>query len=339
MYAFLKMKIQEISKITGISKRTIHYYIKEGLIHPSTDPHNGYYNFSKEDSQRLMLIHQYRNVGLPLSAIRSILTRPVTAGYYLNDYAERLRYGAVWLQASLDSINYILEKLPLNPDFDTLYHITNKANIPDKFPVASGHADSAYNAALVNRCLWSGFLGNEPMSEYQQFLWIKLNNLTMTGNEDYKLVNDYLKLLPPRQLDPLFFFHSQQYHQVAGLPDHELCSYADNMLISIHSLLRKEHLVLYWKRHYKVFFAPVTRIFASDISGIVAEMSSFFMSYRKNIHRICSHAYEKLHSPEGTPLLKEIECVLGNDFEIDNNFHGELAGMASLPELYQKITE
>lgn len=337
MYALRIMKIQDASEMTGFSKRTIHYYIKEGLICPSTDSKSGYYNFSEEDCRRLLLIRQYRNAGLPLSAIRSMLERPVTAGYYLNHYAEQLREGARWLQSTLDSISYILDQLPLNPDFSCLYEITQESGIPEKFPLESADSDNTYNAALVNRCLWSSFLENEPMDEYRQFLWAKLNRLTAVGNKDYQLLNDYLKMLPPQQLDQLFFFHSQQYSLVASLKKEEIPSYADSILDSIHGLLWKKSLISYWKKYYRIFFAPVTRIFASDLSRIVAEMSPFFMNYRENIHLVCALAYQKLHSEEGLALLEEIRHVLGDEFEIENNYHGELVSLATLPELYQKI--
>ena len=31
------MRMQEICKISGFTKRTIHYYIKEGLLSPASD--------------------------------------------------------------------------------------------------------------------------------------------------------------------------------------------------------------------------------------------------------------------------------------------------------------
>jgi DNA-binding transcriptional MerR regulator len=45
------MKLSDICRKTGISKRTIHYYIHEGLITPAIKESNGYYDFSEEDEK------------------------------------------------------------------------------------------------------------------------------------------------------------------------------------------------------------------------------------------------------------------------------------------------
>lgn len=329
------MKIQEAAKRTGFPKRTIHYYIKEGLIRPETDQKSGYYDFSEEDCQRLLLIRQYRNAGLSLSIIRPMLDRPVMAGYYLNLYAEQLRQGKAWLNKTLDSMNYILEALPLNPDFSALYEISQNAGIPDAFPIESSEPVSTYSAELVNRCVWSGFLGNEPLNEYQQFLWKKLHRMTEYGNQDYQLISNYLQSLSPGGLAELFCFYSHQYSQAAALKEEDLEAYADGILASIHEVLWKPGQVAYWKQYYHTFFAPITRIYASDISYLVAEMSPFFMDYRKNILQVCEIAYQKLHTVESA-LLDEMKHVLGDTIEIEGSNHGELVCLATLPELYQK---
>ena len=45
------MKLREISGKTGISKRNIHFYIKEGLLRPDVAPESGYYEFSEEEEK------------------------------------------------------------------------------------------------------------------------------------------------------------------------------------------------------------------------------------------------------------------------------------------------
>jgi DNA-binding transcriptional MerR regulator len=50
----IKMKLSDICRKTGISKRTIHYYIHEGLITPAIKESNGYYDFSEEDRKSVV---------------------------------------------------------------------------------------------------------------------------------------------------------------------------------------------------------------------------------------------------------------------------------------------
>ena len=54
------MRIQAFSKKTGVSRRTIHFYIQKGLLRPKTDESNGYYDFSPQDGQRLILLRLLR---------------------------------------------------------------------------------------------------------------------------------------------------------------------------------------------------------------------------------------------------------------------------------------
>ena len=84
------MRMQEICKISGFTKRNIHYYIKEGLLSPVSDVQNGYYDFSEEEVKRLSLIRLFRNAGLSISVIRSILNTPDSTGLYLNQHIKEL---------------------------------------------------------------------------------------------------------------------------------------------------------------------------------------------------------------------------------------------------------
>ena len=54
------MKLKEVCERTGITKRNIHYYVKEGLLVPRKELGNGYYEFSEEDCDRLLDIMNFR---------------------------------------------------------------------------------------------------------------------------------------------------------------------------------------------------------------------------------------------------------------------------------------
>ena len=41
------MRIQEVIKKTGLSRRTVYYYIDQKMISPVVDEHNGYHDFSR----------------------------------------------------------------------------------------------------------------------------------------------------------------------------------------------------------------------------------------------------------------------------------------------------
>ena len=68
-------QIGEASKITGISKDTLHFYIKSGLITPDhIDPQNHYSYFSRWNMYQLDIIATCRRLGIPLEKVKQILS-------------------------------------------------------------------------------------------------------------------------------------------------------------------------------------------------------------------------------------------------------------------------
>lgn len=70
------MKMKELSALTGISDRTIRYYIDDGLFIPEkyTENYEGRrsYDFSKNDVKRLNYIALLRKYGFPISEIKEL---------------------------------------------------------------------------------------------------------------------------------------------------------------------------------------------------------------------------------------------------------------------------
>ena len=77
------MRIQEVIEKTGLSRRTIHYYIDQKLIIPTVNEGNGYHDFTEEDVQKLFIIRKLRKAGLSLADIRAILRKPRTTPSFM----------------------------------------------------------------------------------------------------------------------------------------------------------------------------------------------------------------------------------------------------------------
>lgn len=68
-------RIGEVSKITGISKDTLHFYSKIGLLIPEyTDPENGYGYYSHRNLWQLDIIATCRKLSIPLETVKQILS-------------------------------------------------------------------------------------------------------------------------------------------------------------------------------------------------------------------------------------------------------------------------
>ena len=70
------LTVHEVSKLAGISVRTLHHYDKIGLLTPATRTDAGYRLYSEADLARLQQILLFRELEFPLDEIRGIIDNP-----------------------------------------------------------------------------------------------------------------------------------------------------------------------------------------------------------------------------------------------------------------------
>ena len=67
-------KIEEVSKLSGVSKRTLQYYDDEGIL-PVKRSKNNYRLYDDETMERLWEVLWYKEMGFDLKDIKLILER------------------------------------------------------------------------------------------------------------------------------------------------------------------------------------------------------------------------------------------------------------------------
>lgn len=114
------MRIQEVIKETGLSKRTIHYYIEEQLISPEVNTKNSYNIFSKTDVEQLKFIQQLRKADFSIHDIRQIMRYPNTIHYFLQNQEESLGEQLNLLQQKINCLKILERQLPIIVSFDDI---------------------------------------------------------------------------------------------------------------------------------------------------------------------------------------------------------------------------
>ena len=114
-------RIGEVSKITGISKDTLHFYNKIGLVVPDyTDPENQYRYYSRWNMWQLDIVTICRKLSIPLEQVKRILVlrdNEEIVELMMSYRAEALRQSAYYRQVADDLLWYkeehqrILEKM------------------------------------------------------------------------------------------------------------------------------------------------------------------------------------------------------------------------------------
>lgn len=70
------LNVHEVSKLTGVSVRTLQYYDKIGLLHPAEYTEAGYRLYDDAALERLQQILLFRELAFPLKEIQAILQSP-----------------------------------------------------------------------------------------------------------------------------------------------------------------------------------------------------------------------------------------------------------------------
>ena len=70
------MTVSEVSRLTGVSIRTLQYYDKVGLLHPSGHTEAGYRLYDDTALTALQQILLFRELEIPLKDIRQIMSQP-----------------------------------------------------------------------------------------------------------------------------------------------------------------------------------------------------------------------------------------------------------------------
>lgn len=106
-------QIGEVSKITSISKDTLHFYIKAGLVTPDyIDPENHYHYYSRWNMYQLDIVTACKKLGIPLEKVRQIISSKDNdkVVQLLMDYRrEALRLSQYYQQVADDILWYHAE--------------------------------------------------------------------------------------------------------------------------------------------------------------------------------------------------------------------------------------
>ena len=123
------MKTNEIEKLLGITKHTLRYYEKEGLVHPIKDD-NGYRNYSDEDIQKLQLVKFLRNLDISIDDIKGIIAGEIT-------FQECLEINKVHLEQKSEDLKgikktvdeYYRKNIPLIPALASIQIVEPKKGL------------------------------------------------------------------------------------------------------------------------------------------------------------------------------------------------------------------
>ena len=79
----IRLKINEVEALVGITRKNIRFYEAEGLLSPRRNSQNGYRDYGNAEVEALRRIKLLRKLGVPLEEIRQMQQGVHTVGCLL----------------------------------------------------------------------------------------------------------------------------------------------------------------------------------------------------------------------------------------------------------------
>ncbi len=136
--------VNQLSRLAGVSRRTLHYYDEIGLLPPTEQRANGYRYYDDAALLRLQQILFYRELDLPLEQIREILDDPRF------DTISALQIHRREMQAKIERLETLIGTVDR-----TILHIIGEVDMKDKKNIFEGFSEEKqkeYEAQAVE--LW-----------------------------------------------------------------------------------------------------------------------------------------------------------------------------------------
>ena len=84
------MNINELEKMTGVTKQNIRFYEKKELLHPKRNSLNNYREYTQEDVKTLQTIKMLRKLDMPIEDIHQILSEEIPVGLAIQRHLDEL---------------------------------------------------------------------------------------------------------------------------------------------------------------------------------------------------------------------------------------------------------
>lgn len=104
-----KININQVEKLTGVSKRNIRFYEKKGLLLPKRNSENGYRVYEETDIWRIKVIKMLRMLDMPLEEIKKVLEEEQLLSVAIVNQQLELERKAKELQAAISFCEQLKE--------------------------------------------------------------------------------------------------------------------------------------------------------------------------------------------------------------------------------------
>lgn len=183
--------VNEVSKLSGVSRRTLQYYDQIGLLTPSAVKESGYRQYDDESLRRLWSILFYKELGISLNEIRLLLENPKEMKKELmRHHKQILLEKQSQIQKLLLSVDRILNDefdISMLRDFDRNRLETMKKTYANEIRVLM---ESGFFLPVAKSGIVSGKLSIEDASKIMN---VDLGKIIVLGGEVFEKFHEAMK--------------------------------------------------------------------------------------------------------------------------------------------------
>ena len=301
------MRIGEAAELVGVSRKTIHHYIRLGLLTPATQE-NGYFDLDEGDVARLVHIRNLRHLGFPLDEISGILDHDDALRYHFARHLKELVSQQRKTAWQIDWIRRVVNTGALDLMTQPIFDV--------ELPAQPAMLDEN-DATLLVTYVWGTFMHGLEMTEYRRFLWQRMCDLIVERQDDYLFtLRNYLMELSDDEFDVLFKGYTEHTSLLIELKEEDVPQMAQTMLGQIEARLRNRRFMRIWLGRYDSLIIPSTRFFEDEkYFSLMREFSDRFGRFAKNA-ALCDEAIWRLvREPERATLATRLETELAEPLE------------------------
>lgn len=313
------MKINEVAQLTGLTKKAIHFYIKEELLQPETNSDNGYYEFNGQDIQTLQNIALLRQLGMPVTEVKAMLSNPQMSCYFLHNLLEHLRPELHELMQKVQKLIYLLDTLPPKTDVDFLRSnsLSGRLNFEDQIERIYSLYFHDENAVMLSILIWGPFL-NVDATEYRSYLWKRLVDMARNEiNGSLSTIYRYYMALEREEVNDESIRRYFMTMEAAELSPADMKDYHLKALNALRAFSQNRELMERWKQVYQPILLPVME-FCHSANNFTSEYNPKYTPYYLNTLRCCGLLLQDFKNTE-IRLLRNLEDGLEGMFDLSYN--------------------
>lgn len=308
------MKINDICHRYNLSRKTVHFYIQEGLLHPGKSDNN-YYSFNEANEEELKLVLRLRQAGVSIDNIHNIVNYPTCTNFFLFKQYFLLKKERNRIDSERNNISMLLEQIPPNGTF------LNVMNVPDAYMKKEvtdfNEKDAELTARMTAIFLLTPFMKQE-VDDYRQFIWNKIVRITERNLHEY--LKEIAESLTERSAVEVYEFSTSLAKKFELVMAGERSQAVKFLTIQVEKLCHDRTVQKIWYDCYDSFITPVKRIYEECHKTLIREYTESYSSCMEEMKSV----FDEVNAGLSIETVKELERVTDQRFDLSPGYYNDL---------------